>query len=282
MSTILGTRRRVALPSPRPYSLLDAANVIVDATDRWKAGVSGAGYPPGPAYLFDPCSTGTFRAKEEGGVIPAPNSEVFTVYLPTSCTGRSVGASLDEFRQTLDLSFAAYEATAVEEMLATGGGFANEYLGDSNLEVLAGAAVTPLEGLNLLEGAIPFGNGIIHAPPETASYWAANGYITPVRGQMRTNLGTVVAVGFGYQGVRPDGEPALGAGEQWAFATGPIDIYRDVQPVREGDTAAETLDRTNNDFTIIEERDYLLLWVGRQDSNDETQVQAGVLIDRIP
>jgi hypothetical protein len=281
-TTIQATRLRAPLPQPRAFSLLTAANIVNDPDSRWLAGAAVEAYPPGPAHLFDPCSAGTFRAKEEGGVIPAADAEAFTVYLPISCTARSVGAAIREFRETLDLSFAVYEPTAVEEMLATGGGFADQYLGDANLEVLGGGAVTPLEGLNLLEGAIPFGNGIIHVPPETASYWAAQGYIEALRGQMVTKLGTRVAVGEGYTGVQPDGEAAPGAGEQWAFATGPIDIHRDTEPRIEGGSYAEALDRTSNDLTLIEERDYLLLWVGRQDPSDTTQVQAGVLIDRIP
>jgi hypothetical protein len=280
MSTVLATRLRAPLPQPRPFSLLDAANIVVSDNERWTAGVSGVGYPAGPAYLFDPCSAGTYRLKEEGGVIASAEGQAFTVYVPVSCTARSMGSAIEAFRGSLDDAFKVYEPTAVELMLATGGGIADQYLGDSNLEVLGGGAVTPLEGLNLLEGAITVGNGIIHVPPETASYWAALGYIEPLRGQMVTKLGTRVAVGYGYEGVRPDGEAAPGTDKQWAFATGPIDIYRDTQPRIEGGSAAEALDRSNNDFTLIEERDYLLLWVGRAD--DTTQVQAGVLIDRIP
>lgn len=280
MSTILATRLRAPLPQPRAFTLLDAANVINDPEARWTSGAAGVGYPPGPAYLFDPCSTGTYRAKEEGGEIAGASASAFTVYLPITCTARSVGSALREFRESLDQAFAVHEPTAVELMLATGGGIADQYLGDANLEVLGGGAVSPLEGLALLEGAIPYGNGIIHAAPETASAWAAQGYIAARGSQMFTKLGTRVAVGLGYAGVQPDGEAAPGTGEQWAFATGPIDIYRDQAARIEGGSAAEALDRTNNDFTLIEERDYLLLWVGRAD--DDTQVQAGVLIDRIP
>jgi len=281
MSTMsLAVRLRAPLPQPPQFSLLTAANVINDPTGRWPAGAALETYPPGPAYLFEPCSTGTYRVKEEGGDFPAAEAEAFTVYLPTGCTARSVGAAIDRFREALDLSFAVYESAAVEDMLATGGGFADQYLGDANLDVLGSGAEDPLEGLALLEGAIPFGNGIIHAPPETASVWASEGYIKPLRGQMVTNLGTRVAVGEGYTGVRPDGETGPGATTQWAFATGPIDIYRDTDIRVDGGTIREALDRTSNDISLIAERDYLLLWVGRQDSSDTSNVQAGVLIDR--
>lgn len=279
-TTLQAARLRAPLPRPRPYSLLDAANIVASATDRWMAGVAGIGYPAGPAYVYEGCATGTYRLKEEGGVIASAEGEAFTVYLPVSCTSRSIASAIDAFRDTLNEAFKVYEPTAVELVLADGGGVVDQYLGDSNMELLAAAAVTPLEGLALLEGAIPYGNGIIHVPPETASVWASEGYIQARGSQMVTKLGTTVAVGFGYQGVRPDGQAAPTASNQWAFASGPIDIYRAAQPIIQGFDPSEGLDRSNNDWNLLEEREYLLLWVGRGD--DTSQVQAGVLIDRIP
>ena len=43
---------------------------------------------------------------------------------------------------------------------------------------------------------------------------------------------------------------------------------------------AQAIDRSQNEVVFIAERSYLLSWVGRIDSNDETNIQAGVLIDR--
>ena len=145
------------------------------------------------------------------------------------------------------------------------------------------AAVTPLRALELLETEIRRnGSGIIHAAPATATAWAAETLITASRGVLRTTLGTPVAVGAGYIGIRPDGEAALNPGEEWAFASGPIEIYRDNEIMAIPGNYAEAIDRSLNDVLFYAERPYLINWIARQSTTDDDHTQAGVLIDLIP
>lgn len=285
MSTIIAagplTQISAPLPPPRKYTLLDAATLVPPANDRWTAGAGIEGYPPGPAYLFDNCASGTYRAKYEGGPVATPDVLPFTVYLPGVCTARSIGAVPDRYKQRLSLILQAVEATAVEDMLATGGGFADSFLGDSNMEDLGGA--TPTEGLALLEDYIAsVGAGVIHVAPATATYWASLTLIAPVRNVMQTVLGTPVAIGAGYRDVQPVGAAAPAVDKEWAFASGPIEIIRDTAPRIVPGDYAQALDRSSNEVVFLAERDYLLVWVGKQDPSDSTQLQAGVLIDRVP
>jgi hypothetical protein len=277
------TRISAPLPPPRRFTLLDAANLVVPENDRWVAGASIEDYPPGPAYLHDGCSTGTFRAKSEGGDFHNPSVNPFTVYVPAKCTARSIGAVPDRFKDRLELILLALEAAAVEEMLIGGSGFADQYVGDANMEILGGGAVDPIEGLALLEDEIAsVGAGIIHVAPATATYWAGEGLIEAVRNQMQTKLGTPVAIGAGYRDADPDSGASPAADEEWAFATGPIEILRDQTPRYEASEYSQALDRSSNEVVFIVERDYLLSWVGRSDGSDEAHIQAGVLIDRLP
>ena len=273
------------LPSPPQFDLLAAATLVDPTTDRWLGGAWTGGDVPGPANTHDPCSVGTDRAKIGPGDIGSQMSGRFVVYLPGFCTAQGIGPDPTFWTDRLELAFQVYEGAAVERVLATGDGHATlgPYLGDANMEDLSGAAVTPLRGLELLETEIRLhGSGIIHAAPATATAWAAETLITSSRGVMRTMLGTPVAVGAGYIGVQPDSEAAPGAGEEWAFASGPIEIYRDSQISTIPGSYAEAIDRSLNDVMFYAERPYLINWIARQSTADDDHVQAGVLIDLVP
>lgn len=271
------------LPQPRIATLLDAATAVPEQDERWRAGARVNGYPAGRPNTHDPCSTGTFRAKDAENTGARPAFGSFTVVVGGVCTSVSIGSDPAWYTERLRRWFEAVESEAVERVLATGDGHSSlgSYLGDANMETLGSAAVSPTEGLALLEDAIAaYGNGMIHVAPATATYWQCAGCITVRNNIARTGLGTIVAVGAGYRGAVPDGEEALGAGEEWAFASGFVQYRRgEVQVL--GDTYAQSLDRTSNQATFYAERDYLLTFVGRQSPTDDNHVQAGVLIDRL-
>lgn len=272
------------LPTPRRYTLLDAADLQEASAERWEGGAWVNAYPSAPASVQDPCSTGTGRTKAIDADHSTEMQGAFTVYLGGSCTGRSLGSGLDWYRERLTFAFRAVEATAVERVLVSGDGLAlGPYLGDSDMETLGSGAVSPTEGLALLEDAISaVGNGMIHVAPRTATYWASAYLIEADRGGvMRTRLGTVVAVGAGYRDARPDGKAGNVADREWAFASGPVQVFRGADDVLPANYA-QAIDRSSNEVVLIAERTYLLSWVGRQDSSDDNHIQAGVLIDRIP
>lgn len=274
------------LPAPRRFTLLDTAQVVPNADgDRFPGGAWTEGYPAGPVGTQDPCSTGTDRAKTPGGQIASQMAGAFTAYLYGQCAAQSVGPDPTFWTDRLTLAFEALESTAVERVLATGDGHASlgPFLTDQNLEQLAsGGAQTPTEGLALLEQRIAeLGTGIIHVTPAVATYWLSETLLVSKANVLYTGLGTPVAVGAGYIGATPSG--SLTSGQEWAFATGPIQVIRSgPRPIVNPVNYFEAFDRSLNDVAFLAERHYLLNWVARQDPSDPDHLQAGVLIDRTP
>src|SRR6187551_2093854 len=95
------------LPKPRPFTLLDTALTPPTDNERWLGGAWVEGYPTGPAYTHDPCSSGTARQKAEAGTINNPVAGTFTVYLPVSCDSRAFMPNPDRMTERLELIFAA-------------------------------------------------------------------------------------------------------------------------------------------------------------------------------
>ncbi len=269
------------LPVPRRFTLLDAATVILDTDGRTANGATIDDYPKAQPSIQEAFASGSARVKAIDGDFTQEDVSGFTAYLGVTCTTAGVAPRLQEFRQRLQAAFRAVESTAVERFLVDADGLMlTPYLTDANLEKLnSGSAVSALEGLALLENAIAeVGNGMIHVTPATATALAAHYLIEEDRGQMRTRIGTLVAVGAGYIGAYPQGgSPAMGD-EEWAFASGFVEVHRDEDLIL--DSLANSLDRSTNDVTFIAERNYVVAWVGRQASDDPNHVQAGVLIDR--
>lgn len=266
------------LPIPRRFGLLDAATVTLE-TGRFPVSASILDYPTGEASVQLPGATGSMGAKAFDAVIAQQDVTGFTAYLGVTCT--TVSAKDAEFRTRLQAAFRAVEQQLVERMLVDADGTLSEpYLTDGNMENF-GAAVSPTEGLALLENAIAaVGNGMIHVTPATAIALAG---VTLIQrrspGIMETALGTVVVVGAGYIGAYPQGGSAPGTDQEWAFASGLVEVHRDNDEIL-GPTLGQSMDRATNDVALIAERNYLLAWVGRQEPGDTNHVQAGVLIDR--
>lgn len=182
------------------------------------------------------------------------------------------------FTQRAVTQLGGTEEAAIENVLATGGAVpSNPYLADASLDKLnGGAATNPVEGLALLEEAIggTKKGGIIHAAPATIAYWSWYRLIQePTKeGDLYTLSGTPVVCGYGYIGVVPYGSGALSDTEDWAFATGPIKIWRDPRILLVPGTYREALDRSDNNLTYRAERTVVVTW--------DTALQTGVLIDR--
>ncbi len=275
------------LPQPRNHTLLDVARIVPAADERWMSGAWINGYPSGRPQVHDPCSSGTFRLKDASAESARPMTGAFTVVIGGSCTARTIGIDSKWYTDRLGLAFQAVESTAVERTLAegvAGDPLAAPYLGDSNMEAPTGnTPQTRREGLAVLENTLAeVGNGIIHATPAVVALWAGDYLVEQTRDNQihTTGNGTIVVSGAGYIGVRPDGYPGdPGATAEWAFVTNFIEVRRDDLTILPGQYS-QALDRVSNEITFYAERDYLLTWVGRQDSSDDEHTQAGVLIDR--
>lgn len=276
MSTVaVGPTLRIDGPSPqpRPYSLLETPGVVVSRDEgRWLNGVAVEGYPSSVPSLWEPCSDGTFRVKDEGEGLPSARFDPVAVYLPVSCS--SIGLR-DPEEVLADKAEATNNATlsfGVEELLSQGVELSiNPFFGDTNLVPLGGGAVTPAVGLSFLEDAIGGTGraGMIHATPAVIAAWGFDKLETG--DALRTTNGTIVVSGGGYIGADPVDESSPAAGQAWAFATGPVEVRIGPEVIT---TVAESLDRATNDLVFRAERYVVADWDGA--------LQVGVLIDWTP
>jgi hypothetical protein len=260
------------LPVAPPHGLLSVPGVVVADGERWLNGVNVYGYPEGTPSLWDPCSTGTFRDKGSDSTQSLPRFDSFALYVPITCSSLSIG-NWEEFAGRAEAVLEATQSFGVEQALALGTGVAtNPFLGDANVTVLGGGAVTPAVGLSWLEDAIGGTGrmGMIHATPAIVAAWSE--YLTDDAGTLRTASGTPVVSGGGYIGADANGA-APGAGEGYAFATGPVEVrLSEAQLV--GDDINGTLDTSDNTVTFRAERYALTTW--------DTALQSAVLVNWTP
>lgn len=259
------------LPVARQHSLLDTPGVVVEeAGDRWLNGVNVYGYPEGVPDLWEPCSLGTFRTKEEGSELKTPRFDPIVVYFPLVCSGLGMG----DFGVWEARAEAALDATlshGIEQALASGVvGSTNPALGDTNLVALAGGTYSPAVGLRYLENAIASltgRQGLIHATPAVVDAWNQGTGLRYVP-DLVTGAGTPVVSGSGYVGVDPVSEASPGTTVDWVFATGPVSVrVRDATEV----TIDQALDRSDNSVIVRAERFALVEW--------DTSLQVGIRID---
>lgn len=279
-------------PQPPLYSLLNSARVVPDAdaggVERWGNGVQVYPYPPGPGHVEDACASGSERDKDAGETVPLPSFAAMIVYLAETCSslgifgqGLSNAEAQDRFTARARSVLAAVESATVEREFYAGDVLGlNPFLADGNGTFPNGdTAADVVEAFGLLENEIAVSGrrGLIHVSPRLATTAKAAHLIDrdDRSGQVVTINGTIVVPGQGYadDAVHPVGHPVASTGEEWAYATGPVDVRRGAPELLPG-TIAEALDRGSNTITYRVERPYVVDW--------DTVVQAAVLVDRTP
>lgn len=281
MSTVGLAPRFVAdgpLPIAPKYRLLDVATLLTEPDVHWQAGVSVWGYPPDDPSIWSTCGHGT-QTKNEGDEIPNPLFDPFTVYVPITCSTRTLGGDTDELRQRAVAVLDAVVSFGVEKELSQGeANPLSPYFSDADVTILgSGSAFEPVEGLAALEQAIAATGrqGVIHVTPAVATRFADHHLIEDRSGVLRTYIGTPVAVGGGYLGADPSGGAhpptpgASGVGTQYAFATGPVRYIQSEDIVVAG-SVKESMDRSDNTITFYAERNFVAYW--------DTELQAAALI----
>lgn len=265
---------RLDLDGPRPVapprSLLSTPGVVIseDDTGRWLNGVNVIGYPeavPSTWNACDPVSSTNVKAEGEAG--PEAQFDPFVCYLPVTCSALSYPFIKDWAVETLEAYSFAVEQALVGTVQAGLG--PNPALGDSSVDILAsGAAKSAEVALSYLENAIGATGrkGMIHASP--ASIAALDAFpVTGENDELVTINGTPVVSGGGYAGAEANGQ-APGDGQDWMFASGPVEVR--ISPLQVTDLA-ESLDRSDNTITFRAERWVLVTW--------DTALQAAVLVD---
>jgi hypothetical protein len=270
------------LPVAPPHSLLETEILDEDGTVRGVVverdatrvlnGVNIYSYPTGCPSIWEPCSDGTFRTKSSENEWPLPRFDSIVVYQGIECSTISVGGDPENLFERARIVLDATLSAGVEEALAAGAvGSDNPFFGDANVDVLnAGTAVSPGVALSYLEEAIgdTCRQGMLHFTPAVVAGLQA----FPVGGDADKRLitanGTPVVSGQGYQGVDTPWLVAPGATEDWAFATGPVNVYLGPVAVT---TPKQSIDRAENVVTFYAERYVLAVW--------DTALQAAVLVD---
>lgn len=282
MSTFTAVGPSLALDGPLPvkprYGLLDIPGVR-KAADRELNGVVVYGYPEDAPASWEPCSSGTFRTKDEGGEVSTPRFDAVGLYVPVTCSAMNVNNNGNTWRDFAGRAEKVLEATlsyGVTQVLSQGVvGSANPFLGDAGVTKLNGGASTEAGGaLAYLENAIGATGrkGMIHADPATATAWAL--YLEDRDGDVKYTIanGTPVSISGGYTGGKANGSSAA-AGTSWAYASGPVEVYVG-EATLVGEDINGTLDTSNNDVTFRAERFVLAEW--------DTALQAAVLVDWTP
>ncbi len=274
MATITAAGVRLDLEGPRPvappHSLLNTPGVVVeDGAGRWLNGVVLDTYPTDPPSVWDPCSAGTTRVKDDGLGRELPTFDAFVVYVPTTCSMFSSNG----LREMTRVALGANASWGVEYALAYGvTGLSNPSLGDANLTQLGADGISVSEGLARLENAIGESGikGVIHATPAAIAALQA----FPIPGEesrLETANGTPVVSGGGYIGVHPTALHAPSDGLDWIFATGPVEVRLGPPSLSDLRTS---LDRSDNTVTFRAEQAALVTW--------DTALQVGVLVDWAP
>lgn len=274
------------LPLAPVYGLLQAAKappvrIVPDAdaegNERWINGVTVRPFPGDSASIFDSstlCGTSPDE-KDIGDEIPLPVFSAFTAYLPISCASRVLGSDHAEFRARAVAALEAVQGSAVEQVLLAGAGLTSPFLADGEGTFPnANTLTSPTNGLALLENEIADSGrqGLIHVSPALATFLRAAQLIEDVGGVLRTVNGTVVIPGAGYaDGADPPGHTGATGTQEWAYASGPVDVRRSAVFVNP-ETAAEATDRETNEVVYRAERYFLVSY--------DTLVQAAVRIDR--
>lgn len=276
MATLPAARYLVDLPAPQPprYNLLATATIVGDADPHWAQGVAARAYPLGKTAVGWSYEVGTVvAAKPTIEKDRQLTGKSFSIVWSYGCT--RAGFDAEEGRVRAQQVFAAVEPKIVEAQLWTNPlGVAAPALDTDNdpgapnsLTTLnSGTAVKPILGFALLEqfAAESALSPIIHARPGVVSLLGGM-YETAGPNTIQTALGTPIVAGAGYPGTGPS-DAAITALTEWAFVSGPVLIYRNTVDV------LESFDHGNNDYALIVEREYLVVF--------DWGLQAAVKIDK--
>lgn len=274
-----------------PRAVVDGAgNPVIDSAgqprmdERWMLGVKWETVCATGSTTASPCITGTVidvPAKAATWDHQVRGARAFTVYSEIDCSpvgwwdmaqaSAAAGLTQSEAYQverTFQSGTAAGLANLIYPNLQTAGPVLDPI--DSSILLQpastvisgAGVGVDVVEGLGRLEAAIAGcyqgGRPVIHVPIQIAEEMWAQHLLVREGTRLKTNLGSLVAVGSGYSpGVGPGGTTAP-AGSGWMYATGAIFGYRG--QLRLVGSNRDSLDRSENTLKRIAERPVLLGW----------------------
>jgi hypothetical protein len=265
--------------TPLPYGLFSVANFPSETDLHWMNGIIHRPDTCDPAgSTLNPCpSTDKITKAPSTTGIGKMGADPFAVYSFIMCG--PVGNPAPEFLERGRRALENGGPRAVESVFWTGSvsttgsplvmphlaedaqtvGPQGEISQLAASPVTTGAAVSPIKGLGMIEGALADcygGVGVIHVPRTLIPHLDGAGVIHRNGDQLVTANGNLVAAGAGYPGTAPDGSEPLG-GQVWIYATGSIDIRRG--PVNQT-PYQESVNMAENSLVIITEQTYVITW----------------------
>lgn len=260
INTVQGAPRQ-----PLPYGLFSVVDFPNDG--RWEGaaqwdvltkdaakGRSGPDCNPAPPQLRGASAPTVGLPKVlDAGAGDTGTATSFAVYGMFNCT--PVGFTVAQSERLALEHLQAREEARVEQAFWTGDlGNVSTLKGATVLN--AGVAVSPLEGLGLLEEwiAANYGSlGVIHMTKATATVYET---LQHQGNRLLTPLGTPIVAGAGYDGSSPAGA-AAGAGNSWAYVT-PAMFGRRSEVFTSSGIPGDLLDRDQNNLYALAERNYLI------------------------
>jgi len=276
MSSIAVGRIRVDGPTPSaPLHNLLATPGVLQSGGRWEGGINMWGFIDGLPSLWDACSAGTYRTKEdESGDVPIEGFDSFVIYVSGLCSTLGIANDLAGWAKRADAVLEATQSFAIEKALAQGvpGLPDNKFLGDADLVALTASG--PAAALSALENAIGATGrrGVIHLTPAVAAQLDSN-LSDNGSGVLTTLTGNSVVIGAGYIGTDPVSEASPDSSHDWIFATGPVQV-RLSELLAGPDEISGMVDHETNEVIYRAEKLANVSWDGA--------LQVGVLVDWTP
>ena len=244
------------------FGLYSVATLNEPASSRWQLGIEWEPFRTAAARTaahecLDDYSPGYPLVIDDGvGLVEVTPVVVYGSY-GCQAASRPVAEAQDRARTHLTTG----EERGVELAVWNGATGARPTFNAATDLTPAGGAVTPSDGLGILEeaiGRLASGLGVIHAPRLLAPHLSRDGIVSRQGQRLETMLGNYVALGAGY----PVGEgPAAQVdGEVWMVATGIPQVWRGEMMV----TPEEDLQvrRDDNEIEIIAQRTVAVGWSG--------------------
>ena len=245
MGTQLDTWQLVEAPPvvPLPYGLFSVAEPRLTTDDHWKVGVQWQSQ----ACVSTAGAVGYCEASERGPLLPETGycsiSQFDPFFVYAYNTDPVIGHTLEEHRANTVQRLIASEQRTAEQFLWS------QLVAQSG-PVVSLSAFGPGVILGYLEQVLAEnygGQGVIHMSRQAATYlWE---YLQTQGGKLVTKLGTPVIAGAGY-------DPISSPIDKFTmYVSGPVVLYRG-----ETDVRANAVSRSNNEVSIIAQRDYVLGW----------------------
>lgn len=261
------------LNRPPALGLLAAAELPVTGSDTEDVDGTAVRWIDGFTFEPDFCSAGVRYAKSSTAM-PTPDTRDagvdYTPYIvegnyKQSLFGLGDAALRAEVQAKAERALLCCEQTQIESELWTGSIVpGNLHLTSNTVTLIEGdrviGYVTALAQLERFGLADRCGQSyMIHARPDTVTFWVQNGLVKRVGNLLVTELGTIVVAGAGYDGSAPEAgtvgldpnhaEDAFSTDSAWAYVTGTVEVRRgaiqNAEPSEQTDPSTATHENVN-------------------------------------